>query len=716
MILLLLVKLPAERCVSKFDFTTNNSSTDNMSVQLDCTPSLRSGAYGITINYQMQEGANATASFTTEEKPSALINESISLESGTDSAFSRIWVSLGSGVDDLKINLSSDKPCKVTHIEFTEMLKYRVLRIIGYFLLFAFVDALIYLVLSKEISNKTKFIVLGILAIVFLSSLPVFTNYNINQHDYKFHLNRILSISDALQGGYFPVRIHFRLLHGYGFANSIFYGDIFLYFPAALYNMGMSLQMAHKVYLIAVNLGTALITYWCMNKISNNYKIALFGSLIYTLSPYRIANLFIRGAVGEYTAMMFFPLICYGFMYIYDMPDDQKGKWKDFLPIVIGLTGCIQSHILSVEMAALFIVAFCILNIKKTFAKNRFLLLLKALIITVLVNLWFLIPLLDYSRTPFKITESKSIVHTKSLNLSEILSVFFNPSNNSFFLGVTFIIASAVYLIIYIKRTNDFSFLKKANWFIGFGWLAVFMGTWYFPWEWLRNLSVTIYDFFASVQFPWRYLSIATVMMSFLTVLIVDYLNRKADKKTKTVFMTLLTVCTIVPVLMFYPNYATNYSKNIFYTDYNISSDYVMDDFYLPVGTDRTLLTLTGPTSTDKELTVENWTVKNHRFEITCNNSSDEGKILQLPLINYKGYIAYDVNSNKKLEIVNSENNTLNVKVPKHYSGTLKVEFSEPWYWRLAEIISLLTIIIYLILCFADKKREAKISDVHLTV
>lgn len=89
---------------------------------------------------------------------------------------------------------------------------------------------------------------------------------------------------------------------------------------------------------------------------------------------------------------------------------------------------------------------------------------------------------------------------------------------------------------------------------------------------------------------------------------------------------------------------------------------------------------------------------------------------MQLPLINYKGYIAYDVNSNEKLEIVNSENNTLNVKVPKHYSGTLKVEFSEPWYWRLAEIISLLTIIIYLILCFADKKREAKISDVHLTV
>ena len=716
MILLLLIKLPAERCVSEFEFSTNNSSTDNSYIQLDSTHILRSGAYEVIIDYQIQEGASATVSLVSEKKPFAVTNKTLSLDNQKGEISARVWISLGNGVDDLKVNLSSDKLCEVTHVRFTEILKYRILRLIGYFLLFVFIDALIFLVSNKRISNKTKFTILGIFAIALLSSFPDFTNYACFQHDYIFHMNRILSISDALRGGYFPVRIHFRLLHGYGFANSIFYGDIFLYFPAVLYNMGMSIQMAYKVYLIAVNFGTALITYWCMNKITNNYKIALFGSLVYTLAPYRITNVFIRGAVGEYTAMMFLPLICYGFIHIYDMPDDQKGKWKDSLPLAIGLTGCILTHILSVEMLALFIAAFCILNFKKTFAKNRFFLLLKTLIITVFINIWFIIPLLDYNlSSSFKISEYKPLMRF-NLNLSEIFTVFFKSVDSSFFLGAPFVIASVIYLILYIRGKNELCLSKKISWFMGFGWFAVFMTSCYFPWELLRNISVTVYDFFAAIQFSWRYLSIATVMLTFLTVLISDYLNRKGDKKSNTVFMTLISVFCLVPILMFYPNYATYYDKNTYYSVDNISSDYIMDDFYLPAGTDTALLTLTGPTSTDEELAVESWTEKNHRFEIVCNNSSDESKILQLPLINYKGYVAYDIDSNEILEIVNSENNTLNVKVPKQYSGTVKVEFKEPSYWRFAEIISLLSIIIYLILCFADKNREAKISDVHLAV
>ena len=54
MILLLLIKLPAERCVSEFEFSTNNSSTDNSYIQLDSTHILRSGAYEVIIDYQIQ--------------------------------------------------------------------------------------------------------------------------------------------------------------------------------------------------------------------------------------------------------------------------------------------------------------------------------------------------------------------------------------------------------------------------------------------------------------------------------------------------------------------------------------------------------------------------------------------------------------------------------------------------------------------------------------
>lgn len=703
-ILMLLIKLPAKRCTNELYFNSNNSSSDGTVITLDGTASLRSGAYEVIIDYNTQADAKASVSFVSEKKPSAVINDSLSLAGEDRRIYSRVWLSLGNGTDDLKMNLSSDKPCTVTHIRLREILKYRIIRIAGYFLLFVLTDALIYIFLSKKISKRTKYIIFGICAVIFLSALPDLTNLTFNKHDYRFHINRILSVADALSGGYFPVRIHFRLLHGYGFANSIFYGDIFLYFPAVLYNMGLSLQAAYKAYLICIHTGTAYIAWWCFNKLSGDYKIALFGSLVYSLSAYRVANVLIRGSLGEYTAMMFLPLICYGFMHIYSMPDTEKGKWKDSLPLCIGLTGCLQSHTLSVEMAAVFIILFCILNFKKTFAKNRFIILLKTLAVTILVNLWFIIPLLDYSRYPFKISDYKPEIYSAVLTPSEIFNAFFRHSGLSPFLGASFVAATAVFLILFIKHGGECLLTEKSKWFMGFGWLAVFMTSIYFPWKILRNISLTVYEFFSSIQFAWRYLTVATVMLTFLAVSVADYFRIRNKSKAENIFMTVIAVLCIVPVLMFYTDYASNYERITIYAENDISSDHIMDDFYLPAGTDRYKLNLTRPTSADEALTVAYYTEENHRFEVECKNLSDESKMLEFPLINYKGYVAYDAETNESLEIVNSSNNTLNVKIPKGYSGTVKVEFKEPYYWRLSEIISLFSVAVYLFACFGRRK------------
>ena len=705
-LMLLMVKLPVRRCVSEFNYNYDNSSENNNVKCLDGTAVLRSGAYEVTVDYELQDGSDASLTVTSEKKPDTVINNIVKLTNGKGRASSRIWLPLGGGADDLKMNLSSENTCTVTHIRFREILKYRILRAAGYLLLFAITDSFIFLFLSKKISARTKYIVLGICAISLLAALPSLTNNTFKQHDYLFHINRILSIADALSSGYFPVRIHFRLLHGYGFANSIFYGDILLYFPAVLYNMGMSVQMAYKAYLIAVHIGTAYIAWWCFNKMTDDYKVALFGSLIYTLSAYRITNIFIRGALGEYTAMMFLPLICYGFMHIYGMPDSEKGTWKDSFPLCMGLTGCLQSHLLTVEMSAVFIVLFCILKLKKTFAKNRFILLSKTLAATVLVNLWFIVPLLDYSRYPFKIMDYRPEIYKDGLSFYEILSVFFRDNGMRIFIGAPFIVATGWYLFLVIKQGKEFKLAEKANWFLGFGWLAVFMTTYYFPWKLLRSISMTVYTFFSSVQFTWRYFSVATVLLAFLAVLTANYLRINGKGKSCTAFMLTLSLLGVIPVLMFYQDYATNFQRLTFYSEQDISSDHIMDDFYLPSETDRELLTITKPTSTDAELTVLNYTQENHRFEIDCNNSSGESKILEMPLINYKGYAAYDKKTNKSLEIVNSSNNTLNVKIPKGYSGTVKVEFREPYYWRLSEVISLLAIVFYLFLCFKRKKTQ----------
>ena len=60
-----------------------------------------------------------------------------------------------------------------------------------------------------------------------------------------------------------------------------------------------------------INAGTAVITYLCMNGISKNRKIALLTCFAYCTASYRMVNIYVRAAVGEYSAMMFMPVVAY---------------------------------------------------------------------------------------------------------------------------------------------------------------------------------------------------------------------------------------------------------------------------------------------------------------------------------------------------------------------------------------------------------------------
>lgn len=63
---------------------------------------------------------------------------------------------------------------------------------------------------------------------------------------------------------------------------------------------------------MAINILTAMIAYFCAKDYSKSRHIGFFGAILYTLAPYRLTCVFVRGAVGEYTAMAFIPLVFYG--------------------------------------------------------------------------------------------------------------------------------------------------------------------------------------------------------------------------------------------------------------------------------------------------------------------------------------------------------------------------------------------------------------------
>ena len=152
------------------------------------------------------------------------------------------------------------------------------------------------------------FVFCVLLGITLLASYPLFYGMVGPGHDLNFHLYRIEGIKDGLLSGQFPVRLHPTHNNGYGYISSSVYPELFLYFPAFLRLLGASPVMAYHTFLILINAGTAWIMYVCARGISGSRYAGLLASVLYTLSTWRIINLYHRAAIGAALAMVFFPV------------------------------------------------------------------------------------------------------------------------------------------------------------------------------------------------------------------------------------------------------------------------------------------------------------------------------------------------------------------------------------------------------------------------
>ena len=76
---------------------------------------------------------------------------------------------------------------------------------------------------------------------------------------------------------------------------------------------------------------------------------------------------------------------------------------------------------------------------------------------------------------------------------------------------------------------------------------------------------------------------------------------------------------------------------------------------------------------------------------------------MELPLLYYKGYVAKG-EEGQKLSVVCGENNVLRVLIPAGYQGKIEVDFKGFWYWRVAEVVSLATLL--MIWALARKSRR----------
>ena len=385
---------------------------------------------------------------------------------------------------------------------------------------------------------QDKYTALILCGIGLAASLPyMYTGLNWAV-DLCYHLIRIEGIKDGLLSGQFPVVIYPEALNGNGYLNCM-YPNLFLYIPAFLRMCRISMADSFKFLIFLFNFATVFITYRCMKEIGANRKAALLAALLYTLSPYRFTNIYARGAVGEFLAMTFFPLIFAGLYHIF------IGNRKKWGYLVLGMTGLLQTHILSVTLAGVFCCLFVILYARELFAERRILELIKAGILSLLLNIGFLVPFLDFYKNGnlWMNALSTGTYAEYSLNLSGLFGMQLTGDYHILTFGIPLgfcAVISCLYLLTERQETEKDTF---TTYLFLLGAFLTFMMLTFFPgWKMMQIPALNL--ILSKIQFAWRLLGPASLIFA-MTGSICLFRSKILRPYSKPLLLMLAVLCVV---------------------------------------------------------------------------------------------------------------------------------------------------------------------------
>ena len=569
--------------------------------------------------------------------------------------------------------------------------------------------------LHPEGDRTEAFLFVLITGAAVVASYPLFTSYVQYGHDINFHLWRIEGIKDGLLSGQFPVRVHPTHNNGYGYITASVYGELFLYLPAVLRLMGVSSVMAYKTFLFVMNLATAWIMYHSVKQMSGSREAAGLASVIYTLSTWRLINAYHRAAIGEASAMTFFPLVALGIYYIFK---GDKSKWY---VLAIGCTGVFQTHVISTVLIAMLLVILFVIYIRPLFWERRFWPLCKAGILTVLLNLWYLVPFAYYYFT-LDMAIHHTPFNTQFFDNAVIPAELFNVFNTAFgmsnllpsgvqgemslSLGVGVSLCLIVGLLYYMfrrkKEPRDIDFVLFAS-----GVALTWMSTSLFPWQLLQQ-NALINKFAGTVRMPWRFLSLASPFLCMTgTVVMLKWAGKRWQQ---AVIASVCVLCAVTLVnfgAAFTTSIGTHVKKGMAIPE---GASAGWDNEYYLITTNRNELKANVYRTSDDSVQVTQYKKRGSNIDVGVSGAKD-GSYVEVPLLYYPGYAAKD-DQNRELAVVSGNNDVARVML-RDGSSAIRVWYRGMLSFKIATGISAVTLIALLAHLWRRRKRrgEGNIAD-----
>ncbi len=698
--------------------------------------SLTPGTYRIKLLYSTDTDMTNFVSVSDDTVGVHMLESSgENMYSGLSNTDFTLW--LFESTDDLKITVSYGGTgyCRVDGLQIEETRGFYGIILFSVIVLSFLIDGIFaYAQYDRfyTIPIKKKGIHFGLLLILLFTALPLLQEGISGGGDTTYHLLRIMGIKDGLSAGQFPVRIAPEWLTGYGYADPIFYGPTLLYIGAFFRLIGFSYAATWHLFLFTINLITLLISYYSFKRIFKNDYIGLLCALLYEMSVYRVAAEYITGRLGEVMAMVFLPLILLGFYEVFSRDVKEKSYKRTWIPLTIGFAGLVQTHLLTGEMVGFATIILCIIFIKKVFRKETFVVLLKTVIYTCLVSLWFLVPFADYMLNGnFNISNASArTIQYRGLLVADLIFTFFRGGAQSFHategmldsepMGFGLALVSTFVIWCLMRFLGRFKYLSKSD--LKFGkvsaWIMLsfsVMTLSVFPWDRIQQLNKLTRVLVSSIQFPKRFLSIATVAGIVLVGLVAkEFALAACDSRENAYiykgFYAWILLGVMCSSIFLVNDIVYNVETYIIYDEKGMGTGYVAGGEYLPYGADSSKYMPHEPYASAGAYVLL-YDRDGLKTEILCENVSGEEGLIELPVLYYKGYKAFDEDGGE-YEITYTDNYALCVKIPEG-AGVyhIYVDFYSPWYWRVAEIVSLISFAGLVTVSIIRKRREHSNED-----
>ncbi|MDO8619208.1 MAG: 6-pyruvoyl-tetrahydropterin synthase-related protein [Candidatus Daviesbacteria bacterium] len=428
----------------------------------------------------------------------------------------------------------------------------------------------------EKVFRRERYILLLIFVLV-LPALTALTQPGFFPTQDYIYVARIYQMNVALHDGQFPVRWAPDFRYGEPLFN--FYAPLPYYVGSLVKDLGFSYLDTAKILYGLGFLLSGLAMYFLSREFFGKIG-ALLSAILYIYAPYHSVDVYVRGALSESWALIFFPLI---FLASYKL--SKRYSINNVIWLALSLAGLFFTHNIMTILFMPFVIGWWIYLTWQEKKWRGGIYFLGAFLLGVGLGASFLLPAFlekGFVQSDRLITGYFNFV-AHFVAIPEFFSTFWGygaslwgPIDDmSFQVGLAHWAVLALSLILAFKRRKTRE-LTALTVFLSLEFLfSLFMQ---------HNQSTPIWKLFpimAFVQFPWRFLGISIFLASFLGGCILTYLP---ERRRNLLILPLVTVIILVYVGYFRPEsyYPDSVDKHYIGSEVLIIDDKLPKD-YLPI-------------------------------------------------------------------------------------------------------------------------------------